>query len=142
MAGIASNASRQVQGAPGYLVTSNVDGDLAAYTPSQLGLASTSDVQGLQMQINRLDRRNDELTEGIASSAALAQPIFLPGQSFAMQVSWGNFDSANAFGVTAAGVVARNLLRPGGGALVLNGGVGVGTDQGVVTTRVGLGFGW
>ena len=38
---------------------------------------------------------------------SFAQPIFLPGQTFAMQVTWGNYESANALGVTAAGVLYR-----------------------------------
>jgi hypothetical protein len=38
--------------------------------------------------------------------------------------------------------LAQNLIRPGLGSLVLNGGVGFGTDEGVVASRVGLGFGW
>jgi hypothetical protein len=52
---------------PKYLVTSNKAGNLAAYTPGALGLASPS-------HINPLARRDGELTERIAAAAALVQP--------------------------------------------------------------------
>ncbi len=135
MAGLTSNASRQAQGSPKYLVTSNNAGDLAAYTPGSLGLATTGD-------INRLTRRDGQLTEGIAASAALAQPIILPGQHFAMRAGWGGYDGSNAFGFSAAGVLANNLLRPGFGTFALDGGFGVGTDEGEVVGRAGASFGW
>ena len=54
-----------------------------------------------------------ELTEGIATVASLAQPILLPGQHFAMRAGWGGYDDANAVSFTAAGVVARDLMRQG-----------------------------
>jgi hypothetical protein len=96
----------------------------------------------LQSDINRLGRRDQQLTEGIATVASLAQPILLPGQHFAMRAGWGGFDDANAVGFSAAGVLANNLLRPGFGSLVLDGGVGVGTNQGEVAGRAGMSFGW
>jgi trimeric autotransporter adhesin len=140
--GITSQASKSAQGAPTHLVTSNASGDLAAYTPSQLGLATTGDLAGLQSDIDALGRRDEELTEGLAAVAALAQPIILPGQTFAMRAGWGGFDDASAVGFTAAGVLAKNLVRPGYGTLVVDGGVGVGTNEGEVAGRAGLSFGW
>jgi trimeric autotransporter adhesin len=101
-----------------------------------------SDVAGLQTDINRLGRRDEDLTEGIATVASLAQPILLPGQHFAVRAGWGGFDDANAVGVSAAGVLATNLIRPGYGSLVVDGGVGIGTNQGEVSGRAGLNFGW
>jgi hypothetical protein len=38
--------------------------------------------------------------------------------------------------------VAENLLRPGSGTLALYGGVGAGTNEGMVTGRAGVSFGW
>jgi hypothetical protein len=142
MTGIASNASRQAQGTPSYLVTSNAGGDLAAYTPGQLGLATSGDISGLQGQINGLGRRDNELTEGIATSFALAQPILEAGQRFGMTAAWGSSDEANAIGFSAAGVLARDLLRPGSGTLALFGGLGVGTKEGQAGGRAGISFGW
>jgi hypothetical protein len=135
MAGLTSGASRQAQGKPTHIVTSNSGGDLAAYTPGELGLAT-------QSQVSRLYRRDNELTEGIAAAAALAQPIVLPGQQFAMRAGWGGYEGSNAFGFSAVGVVGHNLLRPGVGTFALDGGFGVGADEGEVVGRAGASFGW
>ena len=129
-------------------MTSNASGDLAAYTVADLGLASAGDVAGLQSQvgglqsqINGLGKRDEELANGIAISLALAQPVMLSGQSFAVRGGWGNFDGANAVGVTAAGVLSRGDFGPTS-AIILDGGVGTGTNQGVVAGRAGVTFGW
>jgi hypothetical protein len=142
MAGITSAASKAAQGAPTHLVTSNTSGDVAAYTFAELGLVSAGDVSGLQSQIDRLERRDNKLTEGIATVAALAQPMLLPGQHFAMRAGWGGYEDANAIGVSAAGVIASNLLNQGRGTLTLDGGVGFGTSEGEVAGRAGMSFGW
>jgi hypothetical protein len=142
MAGIASDASKSAQGAPTHLVTSNAAGDLAAYTAGDLGLATAGQVSGLQSQINSLGRRDRELTEGLAAVASMAQPVLLPGQRVAMRAGWGGYDDSNAVSFTMAGVLAGNLLRPGFGSLVIDGGLGVGTDQGELAGRAGLTFGW
>jgi trimeric autotransporter adhesin len=142
MAGIASKASKAAQGTPTHLVTSNASGDLAAHTPSELGLATRSDVAALQSDIDGLGRRDKQLTEGLAAVASLAQPVMLPGQHFAMRAGWGGFDDANALSFTMAGVVAKGLFRPGYGTLVVDGGVGVGTNEGEVAGRAGLSLGW
>lgn len=142
MPGIASSRSKSSQGTPTHIVTSNSKGDLAAYTPSQLGLAASGDVAGLQSDIDKLGRRDKELTEGLAAVASLAQPIILPGQTFAMRAGWGGYDDASAVSFTMAGVVAENLLRPGFGTMVVDGGVGVGTNNGEVAGRAGLTVGW
>jgi hypothetical protein len=83
-----------------------------------------------ETQIDRLAQRDNKLAEGIAVVAALAQPVLLPGQHFAMRAGWGGYDSANAVAFSAAGVIADNLLRSGHGTLSLDGGVGWGTDEG------------
>ena len=128
MAGLNSAASKTAQVAPTHLVTANAGGDLASYTLSELGIVTTADLSGfatagdvsrLQSQINRLGRRDKELTEGIATGASLAQPILVPGQHFAMRAGWGGYDDANAVGLSAAGVVANNLLGQGRFTLTL-----------------------
>ena len=139
--GITSAASKAAQGAPTHFVTSNAAGDLAAHTPAELGLASSNDFGALQSQINRLGRRDEELADGIAIALALAQPIFQPGQTFAMRAGWGNFDGNDAVGVTVAGVIGRGYWGPTS-AVVLDGGIGTGTSEGVVAGRAGITFGW
>ena len=74
--------------------------------------------------------------------ASLAQPIMLPGQTFAMRAGWGGFDDASAVSFTAAGLLAKNLLSNGRGTLIADAGVGVGTSEGEVAGRAGLSFGW
>ena len=76
MAGITSSASKAAQGKPTHLVTSNSSGDLAAFSVSQLGLATTGDISNLQSKINRLGDRDRELTEGLAAVVSLAQPVY------------------------------------------------------------------
>lgn len=146
MAGITSDQSRNVQGAPTRIVTTNDAGDLAAHTLAELGFPDPvdvdEDISNLQQQINGLGRRDRQLTEGLAAVAALAQPILLPGQDFAMRAGWGAFDDANAVSFTAAGVLARNLLNQGRGTLTLDGGVGFGVSEGQVVGRAGASFGW
>jgi hypothetical protein len=95
-----------------------------------------------ETQIDRLARRDNKLAEGIAVVAALAQPVLLPGQHFAMRAGWGGYDSANAVAFSAAGVIADNLLRSGHGTLALDGGIGWGADEGEVVGRAGMNFGW
>ncbi|MEZ5875163.1 MAG: hypothetical protein R3D30_10160 [Hyphomicrobiales bacterium] len=125
MPGLTSSASKSAQGKPTHVVTSNAKGDLAAYTTSELGLATL-----------------DKMNEGLAAVASLAQPIILPGQTFAMRAGWGGFDDASAFSFSAAGVLAKNLVSPGYGTLVADAGIGFGTDEGEVAGRAGLTFGW
>ena len=141
MPGVTSGASKAAQGAPTHIVTSNPTGDLAAHTPAELGLSTQGDVANLQGQINRLGRRDEELADGIAIALALAQPIFQPGQTFAIRAGWGNFDGNDALGVTAAGVIGRGYWGPTS-AIVLDGGIGTGTSEGVVAGRAGITFGW
>jgi hypothetical protein len=141
MAGIASNASRAAQGAPTSIVTSNANGDLATHTAADLGLATTSDIAGINSQIGGLEKRDEELAEGIAVSLALAQPIFQPGQNFAARVGWGNFDGSSAVGVSLAGVLDRDSFGKGT-SVILDGGLGYGTSEGTVAGKGGVTFGW
>lgn len=169
MAGITSDASRTAQGAPTHIVTSNATGDLAAHTTAELGLATSGDVAGVQSQvdglsgdvvglqsqinglsadvagmrteIDRLGKRDNELADGVAIALAMAQPFFHAGQTFAVNVGWGNFDGQNAVAATAAGLVGRGSLGPGS-TVTLYGGVGAGTQTGTVGSRAGLSLGW
>lgn len=112
-------------------------------TTIEKNVAALSDrVDRIDSQIDQLQSRDSELTEGLAAVASIAQPIMLPGQRFAVRAGWGAFGDANAISFTAAGVLAENVLRPGRGSIVLDGGVGVGTAQGEVAGRAGLSFGW
>ncbi|WKW52285.1 hypothetical protein [Rhodomicrobium lacus] len=140
-AGLTSNDSRAAQGTPTYLVTSNAAGDLATHSASDLGLATTGDITKLNAQIGGLQTRDNELAEGIAVSLALSQPVLQAGQTFATRVGFGNFDGSSAFGLTAAGVIDRGTFGSGT-SVVLDGGFGVGSKEGVVAGKAGVTFGW
>jgi hypothetical protein len=113
--------------------------EIAALQGAVGNLNSTAD--RLQTQIDQLDRRDDDLAEGIAISLALDQPFFHAGQTFAINLGWGGYDGQNAVGLTAAGIVDRGGLGPTS-TTTLHGGVGAGTGQGQVAGKAGLSFGW
>jgi len=48
-----------------------------------------------------------------AVSMALADPILADDQRFGVKVNWGGFHGANAVGVTASGVLGKDLLTKG-----------------------------
>lgn len=79
--------------------------------------------------------------EGAAIAVAMAQPILLAGQTFAVRGGWGAYENQNAFALAAAGVVSRNVFGPGTTATI-DGGFGFGTDEGTVAGRAGVTFGW
>jgi len=91
--------------------------------------------------LDAANRRIDRAEEGVAIALALQQPIFAPGQSFAVRAGWGNFEGENAFGLSGAGIIGRDWF--GQGTLVaLDGGFGVGANSGVMAGKAGLTFGW
>lgn len=95
----------------------------------------------LQGQVNALGARDRELADGIGVALALQQPILLSGQSFGIRVGYGNFEGTSAVGATAAGVINRGALG-NGSSIVLDGGVGFGTETGGVSGRGGMTFAW
>jgi hypothetical protein len=120
-------------------VNTNQQLDIMALQGAVGSLNNTTD--RLQSQIDQLDRRDDDLAEGIAISLALDQPFFHAGQTFAINLGWGGYDGQNAVGLTAAGIVDRGGLGPTS-TTTLHGGVGAGTGQGQVAGKAGLSFGW
>lgn len=95
---------------------------------------NSADIFGLQSDVSNLQQRDDELAEGIAISLALDAPLLRSGQTFAMRGGWGNFDGSNAAGVTAAGAINQNV--------VVDAGVGWGTNHGTVAGKAGVTLGW
>ena len=89
-----------------------------------------------------VDKGVNKAYEGTAIALAISQPVFLPGQSFAMRAGWGGYEGQNAFGVSAAGVVARDVFGYGS-TVALDGGVGVGGNYNGVAGKAGvtIGFG-
>lgn len=88
-----------------------------------------------------VDRGLNKAYEGTAIALAISQPIFGPGQNFAIRAGWGNYENENAFGVSAAGIIGRDWLW-GGSTVVLDGGVGWGSNNSVAgKAGVTLAFG-
>jgi YadA-like membrane anchor domain len=117
------------------MLTSNSGGDLAAYTPGQLGLATTGDLNSINTELNVLRGQNDKALAGVAMAFAMAGvPTVLPGETFVMTANWGNFEGENGLAAGAAIKVGRRLQ--------LNGGVAWGVDQSVAGGRVGARVGW
>lgn len=142
MAGIASADSKAAQGAPTHLVTSNAGGDLAAYTFSELGLASSGDLASINSRLGQvdgrldaLDERSDKAVQGVAMAFALAgSPSLAEHETFAISGNWGGYQgkSGMAFG-------AALKLDP---HIQLNGGMAYGMNDGTVGGRAGVRLGW
>ncbi len=126
--GITSAASKAAQVGPTQLVTSDAGGNLATTDPSAV-VAGTAAFQGLQTQVTRAD-------EGVAMAMSMAGSggVLPECTNYAISANWGNFEGQNA--VTFGGI-AR--LKDN---IFLNGGVGVGTNQGTVGGRFGVTYAW
>ena len=88
-----------------------------------------------------VDRGLNKAYEGTAIALAISQPILGSNQSFAIRAGWGNYESENAFGISAAGIIGRDWLWSGS-TVVLDGGVGWGSNNSVAgKAGVTLAFG-
>lgn len=142
MAGITSSDSKATQGGSTHLVTSNAGGDLAAYTFSELGLASSDDLASINARLGQvdqrldgLDERSDKALQGVAMAFALAgSPSLAEHETFAISGNWGGYQgkSGMAFG-------AALKLDP---HIQLNGGMAYGMNDGTVGGRAGVRLGW
>ncbi len=88
-----------------------------------------------------LGNRIGKADEGVAIAMSLATPVFQPGQTFVIQGGWGAFQNTDAFGFTAAGLLARDTFGLGS-TVTLSGGIGTGTDNGTVAGRAAVAIGW
>jgi hypothetical protein len=142
MAGITSSASRAAQVGPTQLVTSDVNGNLATFTPAALGLASSSDLASINSQLGTInghlldmDNRINKAFNGVAMGFAMAGvPWLTPGETFAVSGNWGTFQSTNGLALNAA-------LRLGS-HIQANGGIAYGANGGGTGGRLGLRIGW
>lgn len=130
MPGITSAASRAAQSGPLDVVTTDAGGNLGS-VPLSSFFSGVSDLEG---RVNRIDRKLDRQSDGIAIAMALGGVNLPAGSRFAMTGNVGFFGDTAAFGVGAIGQVSDNVY--------LNGGVGVGSSQGTVAGRVGLTYAW
>lgn len=151
---LTTNAALNVTG--GAVVNNGlvVNDGLRVTGPSQGASAQTIDMGGNRVQdvaspINPMDAANKAYVdrglakayEGTAMALAISQPIFAPGQSWAVRAGWGGYEGQNAFGLSAAGIIARDWLW-GGSTVAIDGGIGF-ADAGAVAGKAGvtIGFG-
>jgi hypothetical protein len=135
MSGIASSASRAAQSGPVQLVTSDAGGNLASSTLSNLGLASSADIGGINSRLDDLTSRSNKAYTGVAMAFAMAGvPTLMPNERFAVTGNWGTFQSTNGLAFNAAARVTNNVQ--------VNAGLGYGPNQGLVGGRVGVRVGW
>jgi hypothetical protein len=91
-----------------------------------------------------VDRGLNKAFEGTAIALAISQPIIGPNQTFAIRAGWGTYESENAFGLSAAGIIGRDWFW-NGSTVALDGGVGWGSNNSVagkagVTVAFGPGY--
>lgn len=142
MAGIASADGKAAQGVATHLVTSNASGDLAAYTFSELGLASSGDLAGINSRLESVDRRldsvdqkSDKALQGVAMAFAMAgAPTLSANETFAISGNWGGYEGKSGVAFGAALKLDGNTQ--------LTGGVGYGVNDGTVGGRAGVRIGW
>ena len=79
--------------------------------------------------------------DGIALSISLDAPQIQHGQSFAMRLGYGNYESSNAMGMSASGLVARGLLGPTS-TVSVDAGVGISTGTRAMGGSAGITLGW
>ena len=133
--GITSTASKAAQGAPTHIVTSNPGGDLAAYTFSELGLASASELNALNSRVTRIGEQADKALTGVAMAFAMAgAPTLLNGETFAMTANWGTYEGENGLAMNAAIRLSKRAQ--------LSGGVAYGVNENLAGGRVGVRVGW
>ena len=135
MAGIASAASRSAQGAPTHFVMSNAGGDLAAFTPAELGLATAGDLNVINARLGEIDSVASKALTGVAMAFAMAGvPNLMPHEKFALAVNYGTFQGRHGVAFNTALKLHDNVQ--------LTAGVGYGANERLVGGRAGLRFGW
>jgi len=119
-------------------VTSNAAGDLAAYTPSELGLATSGDVNAINQ---RLAKVSDEKNSGIALAVAMQNPDLTGSERIGVAANWGTYENANGLGMSLMGVLGHDFVSRGD-RVAISGGFGIGFETGngdsVYGGRVGL----
>ncbi len=87
-----------------------------------------------------VDRGLNKAYDGTAIALALSQPIFAPGQTWAVRAGWGGYEGENAGGVTVAGIIGRDWFG-GGSTVAIDGGIGFSSNEVAGKAGVTIGFG-
>ena len=114
MAGIATAASRAAQVGPTSIVTSDNAGNLATRSLADLGLASQSDISGINGRLDALNGRIDDVNReargGIALALAASGLQFdtRPGK-VSLSGGYGNFKGQSGFAVGLGYAVSESM---------------------------------
>ncbi len=144
MPGLTSAASLAAQSGPTSFVTTDASGNLAATSLSVPDISNlTANVAALQQGVNALQYELQQGLHKAHTGTAIALALggmanLQPGRRFALSGGYGNFQGNNALGIGATGLLydARNY------AVVVNAGVGFGTNTNVVGTRGVVSLQW
>jgi hypothetical protein len=135
MSGVASAASRTAQGTPTHIVTSNADGELAAHTFAELGLASAGDLNAINARLDQIGGMTGKAMTGVAMAFAMAgTPGLMPHEKFAISMNYGTFEGRHGVAFNTALRLHDNVQ--------FTAGVGYGVNDRLVGGRAGLRFGW
>lgn len=103
--------------------------------------SNSSNISALQDDNQKQQRQIDENTEGVAMALALKMPDFVADENFGIRLGYGNFEGADALGLSVAGVVGRDTAGKGS-RLTIHGGVGRGISKKTVGVTVGGQLTW
>jgi hypothetical protein len=133
--GITSATSLARQTGPVQIVTSDTNGNLATNTAAGLGLASETEISGINSRLNDIDSRTTKALNGVSMAFAMAGVPWLDRtERFAVAANWGTFQGTNGLALNAALRLGTNLQA--------NGGIAYGVNGGGVGGRVGVRAGW
>jgi len=90
-----------------------------------LGIVTSDNLGNLASDNGALYKEVAGIKAGTAVAMALSDPVITGSESFGIKMNVSTFDGANAMGLSAAGVIARNMFRAKN-QLTISGAVGVG----------------
>lgn len=102
---------------------------------------NAANILGLNSDLSRAFDEIDENREGVAMAIALESPVLVGAESVGFKANFGAFEGETAFGLSAVGVLHRNVIGSGE-RLNIDAGVGFGFDHGTVGGRAGLQLTW
>ena len=94
-----------------------------------------SKITGFDQRISAATARADLAIDGVALAMALADPTLTGDASFGIRANWGNYAGSNAWGISAVGILARDVFG-NGETFGLAGAIGA-TEGGEVGGRIG-----
>ncbi len=95
---------------------------------------------GMSTRLSNAEKGVELALDGVALAMALADPVLTGDASFGLRGNWGNFEGHSAWGVSAIGILDRNVFG-NGETLGIAGAIGA-TENGDVGGRIGAQLTW